>query len=1236
MTKWKAGSRWLSHTTNCPHWQKANAHLFEPSTNELPSRADGGIDDLNTSTQQLHMDSNRGSETVNQDTIEANSSAAIVASLGLRLTVRVPVRLRRPAAVVDVLPAGPESIVPEARTDSISGEAENTARSGVGQPSIRLALWHSTAPNIFGLFRSYPRFIRTTRPLIPDLGIASAAVDQPSPGARQQYQLERTVIQIISPFPNISLFRFACWYYLGGIQKSNDSRKALVDDVILAEDFSQDHFRGHGLRSLDDALSRLDNLPVGDESDELSAAIGASDGWQKRSITISVPVARTGRRNPPSSGTDESPESYGRQVAIPGFCSRDLVEVIHANFSRPLAAGSLPYHYVPYQEWYRPSPGAPEQRVYGELYTGNVWIEEHAALQRSPPVPGCQLERVIAACMLWSDATQLAQFSQSSIWPVYLFFGNQSKIDRRRPLTRSCEHLAYLPKLTGDVKSMIQAELGGQVFNDHLQKHVRREIFQACTRDMLNDKFLDAYKNGIKIVCNDGVERRVYPRIMTYSADYPEKTMVGCIRTNGAMPSLQSLVLKSDIHKLGTRQDRKTRELNLRIQDSTYLDNVGESRRLMYKEGYVVNSVHVERLLKPDCSVPTISAFLTRLRPLSPNFNPLRMLVPDVLHEFELGVWKSTLIHIIRLLDSKGQIAVTTFDSCFRKISTYPPDTIRKFSFDVSGMVKFAARDYEDVLQCCIPCLEGLFTDREFNYISRLIFTFATWHALAKLRMHTEATVNALDSQTTLLGARLRQFKAFSAEAFPSVVETNKEFEARKRRETQAALKNNRLPGPFQKQAREFSLSTPKINMLGDHPKAIRQFGSSDSYSTQIGELEHRRPKGQAKRTNHVDVVQGIATLNRRETHLRQKSLELQKLTETPNLMVNHTPPLATNHSGLDQEQEDSSPSDIHHHMAIRGSTVRFIDFFDEHDGDPAVRDFMPMLQDHILARLTTTNPAVNAVEFNESERMSISFPTGSMFQHATLRVHYTTYDIRRMCDVVGLRFKHYFVMVLSGDTNPDHPYWYARVLGIYHTNINRLDGTTEGRSPRRVEFLFVRWMEMVELGSWDRGQLDRVAYIRQNSYRDEFGFLDPASVIRTVHMIPAFAFGRLETRPGHKLSLDDPEKGDWGSYYVNRFVDRDMFMRYFGGGVGHFSHAPAHSETGEHSESEQEEHDQEEEINRSDEEGAGDFEGAPDEEVDEDEDEGIDGREEVEIEDDYEEDGESNYDGALEEDNDI
>jgi hypothetical protein len=45
----------------------------------------------------------------------------------------------------------------------------------------------------------------------------------------------------------------------------------------------------------------------------------------------------------------------------------------------------------------------------------------------------------------------------------------------------------------------------------------------AVWKYLLDDDFMHAYKYGMVIKCIDGIERRVYPRIFTYSADYPEK-----------------------------------------------------------------------------------------------------------------------------------------------------------------------------------------------------------------------------------------------------------------------------------------------------------------------------------------------------------------------------------------------------------------------------------------------------------------------------------------------------------------------------------------------------------------------------------------------------------------------------------------------------------------------------------------------------------------------------------------
>jgi len=56
-----------------------------------------------------------------------------------------------------------------------------------------------------------------------------------------------------------------------------------------------------------------------------------------------------------------------------------------------------------------------------------------------------------------------------------------------------------------------------------LHAHCRRELFHACWKHLLDADFLEAYRHGIILRCPDGILRRVFSRIFTYSADYPEK-----------------------------------------------------------------------------------------------------------------------------------------------------------------------------------------------------------------------------------------------------------------------------------------------------------------------------------------------------------------------------------------------------------------------------------------------------------------------------------------------------------------------------------------------------------------------------------------------------------------------------------------------------------------------------------------------------------------------------------------
>ena len=127
--------------------------------------------------------------------------------------------------------------------------------------------------------------------------------------------------------------------------------------------------------------------------------------------------------------------------------------------------------------------------------------------------------------------------------------------------------------------------------------------------------------------------------------------------------------------------------------------------------------------------------------------------------------------------------------------------------------------------------------------------------------------------------------------------------------------------------------------------------------------------------------------------------------------------------------------------------------------------------------------------------------------------------------------------MTLASDDNPAHPFWYARVLGIYHAEVIDARIKSSSRS-RRVEFLFVRWFGLEEGwdSGWDDCRLDRVGFVPDTD-PDAFGFLDPLDVICGCHLIPAFIEGHTTTllRGPSLLARPIGIDEDWERFYVNR-----------------------------------------------------------------------------------------------------
>jgi hypothetical protein len=55
---------------------------------------------------------------------------------------------------------------------------------------------------------------------------------------------------------------------------------------------------------------------------------------------------------------------------------------------------------------------------------------------------------------------------------------------------------------------------------------MKRQLMHAIWELILDAAFIEAYIRGIVVQFADGVKRLVFPRLFTYSADYPEKSVL--------------------------------------------------------------------------------------------------------------------------------------------------------------------------------------------------------------------------------------------------------------------------------------------------------------------------------------------------------------------------------------------------------------------------------------------------------------------------------------------------------------------------------------------------------------------------------------------------------------------------------------------------------------------------------------------------------------------------------------
>lgn len=495
--------------------------------------------------------------------------------------------------------------------------------------------------------------------------------------------------------------------------------------------------------------------------------------------------------------------------------------------------------------------------------------------------------------------------------------------------------------------------------------------------------------------------------------------------------------------------------------------------------------------------------------------------------------------------------------------------------------------------QCSIPVFDGLLPEPHNKHLLSLLFTLAHWHALAKLRQHTDSTLEILTSSTNQLGLGLRAFKSKTCSNFETQ-ELQREIAARGRRqskgkaasikmnsggvsaETQGKKTSTRLKGKGAKtvvqghiarRRKSLNLKTYKNHSLDDYAMIIRRYGTTDSYSTEpvsaticvfhcdelmnVGfksELDHRSPKSRYFRTSRKQFERQLAQIERREARIRRIRQKIEKAGQQ------------TLKADLQPSSETSS-LERYYIGKTQNNPMNLGLFLRENQRDPVIQvkftlshlllshglrqgfDFAKGLNMHLRPRIQSRleeqrkrcdlSQATDFDHSGEAVLKGILIKDNRLYLHKLARFYHTTYDVRRSEDIINPRTSHCDVMLLSSGDDKPHPFVYARVLAIYHVNVIYNGPGMLNYDSMRFDFMWVRWFQLT--GPSGANSLDCLSFPPIGD-EGSFGFIDPELVLRGCHLIPAFSQGkRYSDNIGlSKLARDSD---DWQQYYVNRYV---------------------------------------------------------------------------------------------------
>ncbi|UOH83677.1 hypothetical protein LQV05_006411 [Cryptococcus neoformans] len=514
---------------------------------------------------------------------------------------------------------------------------------------------------------------------------------------------------------------------------------------------------------------------------------------------------------------------------------------------------------------------------------------------------------------------------------------------------------------------------------------------------------------------------------------------------------------KIDTYALGSRRDTNNRTRKARIDDEEYVRLVKKSRKNMFENGDAVGGAYVKGILKPFSSKPILSPFTEKFRQFGIKRNAFALFPNDIMHELNLGVAKNLVTYAIEMAQFYGH--TSKVDRRFAQIASFGRNDIRAFPQQASGLKKLTAHDWECLLKCLIPVIEGLLNPSIEKIIIPLILKLSIVYNLAYLDQQTERTIRLLDRE---IGEFSRLALSLSKQAH-------------------SLSDSTRLTSP-DKNIPMYAYATPKFHMLGHLTASIRRLGPLDNFTTAFGESEHRR----LKRLYNVT--------NKTRSGTQQLGLRVQ---EQRAIVQQHRMIHAMSNVQEDLQRDNlGDPSyEQAFQLAMDKRQPEYIgDLMERALSFPELKCFGNILLSHVVRRLFPEHATSD--DITAGQRDMISIIDDKIFWHNALRLFHTKYNMERTYDVINPNLKPIDVM-LQGPADENQPFLFARVMRIFHVDIYKKCKaglvTMNDVEKHSLPVIWLKWMEGP----------------------DAYGFIDPTCVLQACHLIPCFKDGMYQSEDG-------------------------------------------------------------------------------------------------------------------------